>query len=174
MYLKCRYEEFDNLPNVFFKTWNMQVSVTVLTKLFMYSTGNLLLDHLWNYRVLNRRLSLLLWNTAMPRLGPATRSNIIGRLLAGKSQTEVDRQFNIHQNTISGLFSGRSVMAWAAISYNRRISLVHIQGNLTAQRYRDNFLQPHVLNVIDRQREMLQWDNARFHTARVTMDFLTA
>ena len=50
--------------------------------------------------VLNRRLSLLLWNVAMPRLYPATRNNIIDRLQAGKSQSEVVRQFNIHQNTI--------------------------------------------------------------------------
>ena len=64
-------------------------------------------------------------------------------------------------------------MMWAAISCNHRTNLVRVQGNLTAQRYRDNILQPHMLNVIDRQREILQQDNDRPHTARVAMDCLT-
>jgi hypothetical protein len=44
--------------------------------------------------------------------------------------------------------------------------------NLTAMRYRDEILQPHLMHVIDRQRELFQQDNARPHTARVTMDYL--
>ena len=60
----------------------------------------------------------------------------------------------------------------AAISYNRRTNIVRVQGNLTTQRYRDNIFQPHMLNAIDRQREMLQQNNVRTHTARVTMDVL--
>jgi DNA invertase Pin-like site-specific DNA recombinase len=36
----------------------------------------------------------------MPRLGPATRNNVIDRLQAGQSQTEVARQFNVQQSTI--------------------------------------------------------------------------
>jgi transposase-like protein len=34
-------------------------------------------------------------------MDPATRSNVIGRLQPGQSQTEVARQLNFHQNTIS-------------------------------------------------------------------------
>ena len=64
-------------------------------------------------------------------------------------------------------------MVLAAMSYIRRTNVVHVQGNLTAQRYIDDILQPHMLNVIDRQREMFQQDNARPYTARVAMDFLT-
>jgi hypothetical protein len=39
-------------------------------------------------------------------------------------------------------------------------------------RYRDDIVQQHILNVIDRQREIFQQDNARLHTAMETMDFL--
>jgi hypothetical protein len=42
----------------------------------------------------------------------------------------------------------------------------------TAVRYRDEIIQPHLMHVIDRQRELIQQDNARPHTARVTMDYL--
>jgi transposase len=64
-------------------------------------------------------------------------------------------------------------MVWAEISNNRRTNLVRVQGNLTGQCYKDDILQQHILNVIDRQREIFQQDNARLHTARETMDFLT-
>jgi transposase len=33
-------------------------------------------------------------------------------------------------------------------------------------------VQPHLMHVIDRQRELFQQDNARIHTTRVTMDYL--
>ena len=65
-------------------------------------------------------------------------------------------------------------MMWAAISYTNRTDLVHVQGNLTAVLYRDTILQPHLLPVIDVQRQLFQQDNARPHTARATMDFLAA
>jgi hypothetical protein len=40
--------------------------------------------------------------------------------------------------------------------------------NLTAVRY---ILQPHLMHVIDRQKEFFQQDNARPHTAHVAMDY---
>jgi transposase len=49
---------------------------------------------------------------------------------------------------------------------------VHVLGNLTAVRYRDEILQPHLMHVIDRQRELFQQDKSRPHTVRVTMDYL--
>jgi hypothetical protein len=61
---------------------------------------------------------------------------------------------------------------WAAISNDCKTDLVHVPGNLTAVRYRDEILQPHPMHVIDRQRELFQQDNTRLHTARVTMDYL--
>ena len=61
---------------------------------------------------------------------------------------------------------------WAAISNDSKAELVHVPGNLTALRYRDEILQPHLMHVIDRQRELFQQDNARPHTARLAMDYL--
>ena len=59
------------------------------------------------------------------------------------------------------------VMMWAAISNDSKTELVHVLGNLTAVRYRDKILQPHLMHIIARQRELFQQDNARPHTARV-------
>jgi len=71
-----------------------------------------------------------------------------------------------------GSFRGGSVMMWAVISNDRKTDLVHVPGNLTAVRYRDDILQPHLMHVIDRQRELFKQDNTRPHTARVTLDYL--
>jgi len=77
------------------------------------------------------------------------------------------------------LHTGRwMIWRWKRYGVGRNIqqsqtNLVCVQGNLTGQRYRDVILQQHILNVIDRQREIFQQDNARLHTARETMDFLT-
>jgi len=69
-------------------------------------------------------------------------------------------------------FGGGSVIMWAAISNDRKTDLVHVPGNLRAVRYRDEILQPNLMHVIDRQRELFQQDNARPHTVRVTRDYL--
>ena len=69
-------------------------------------------------------------------------------------------------------YGGGSVMMWAAISNDSKTELVHVTGNLTAVRYRDEILQPHLMHVIDRQRELFQKDNARPYTACLTMDYL--
>lgn len=69
-------------------------------------------------------------------------------------------------------FGGGSVMVWGAISYTGRSDLVVVEGNLTAVRYRDEILRPHDLPIMNRHRELYQQDNARPHTARVTMAFL--
>lgn len=58
--------------------------------------------------------------------------------------------------------------------YTGSTNLVHVYSNLTAVRYRDIILQPHVLPAIDVQRELFQRDNARPHIARVTSHFLAA
>ena len=44
-------------------------------------------------------------------------------------------------------------MVWVAISNDRKTDLVHVPGNLTAVRYRDEILQPHLMHVIDCERE---------------------
>ena len=64
-------------------------------------------------------------------------------------------------------FGRGCTMVWAAISnmYNRVANLVRVKWNLTAQWYRDDILQPHMLTLIDWQRVMFQQDNAWSHTA---------
>ena len=62
-------------------------------------------------------------------------------------------------------------MMWGAISYDRKTQLMHITGNLSAARYRDEVLTPHSLPAMNLRRGILQHDNARPHTARATVDF---
>lgn len=69
-------------------------------------------------------------------------------------------------------FGGGSVMVWAGISYTGRTDLVQIHGNLTAQRYCDEIIRPHVIPFMNRQNVIFQHDNARPHTARLTTAFL--
>jgi hypothetical protein len=40
-------------------------------------------------------------------------------------------------------------MMWGAISYARKTQLVHIHGNLSAARYRDDVLTPHMLPAMN-------------------------
>jgi hypothetical protein len=49
---------------------------------------------------------------------------------------------------------------------------MRVQVNLTAQRFRNDILKTHMLNVIDQQMETFQQENIKPHTARVAMDFL--
>jgi hypothetical protein len=65
-------------------------------------------------------------------------------------------------------FIGGSVMMWGAISYARKTQPC----NLSAARYRDEVLTPHILPAMNLRREICQHDNARPHTARATVDFL--
>ena len=67
---------------------------------------------------------------------------------------------------------GGSVMVWGGISHGVKTPLVVIQGNLTAVRYRDQVLMPHVLPLVNAHNFTFQHDNARPHVARVCRDFL--
>ena len=67
---------------------------------------------------------------------------------------------------------GGSVMVWGGISHGVKTPLVVIQGNLTAVRYRDQVLMPHVLPLVNAHNLTFQHDNARPHVARVCRDFL--
>ena len=77
-------------------------------------------------------------------------------------------------------WGGPSVMIWAAIGLNQKLGPVIFQnigpgrGNgVTAQRYIDQALRPHVVPFFARHPEYtFQHDNARPHTARVTVAFL--
>ena len=63
-------------------------------------------------------------------------------------------------------------MVWGGISHGVKTPLVVIQGNLTAVRYRDQVLMPHVLPLVNAHNLTFQHDNARPHVARVCRDFV--
>ena len=69
-------------------------------------------------------------------------------------------------------FGGGSVMVWGGISAEHRTPLVEIEGNLTARRYCDEILVPHVLPYIDVHDGLFQHDNARPHVARISQEVL--
>lgn len=71
-------------------------------------------------------------------------------------------------------FGGGSVMVWGGITATGRTALQLVNGNLTAARYRDEILQPHVIPFIQNHGNnvTLQQDNARPHVARVVQNFL--
>ena len=65
-------------------------------------------------------------------------------------------------------------MVWAAISFDHKSPLVVIEGNMTALRYIAQVLRPTLLPLLAQHRDVItfQQDNARPHTARITMAFL--
>ena len=71
-------------------------------------------------------------------------------------------------------WGGGSVMAWGGISWRHRTPLVVLEGTLTAQRYVDNVLRPVVVPFLRNYADVnvLQQDNARPHSARITQHFL--
>jgi hypothetical protein len=64
------------------------------------------------------------------------------------------------------------MMVWGAISSAQKTQLVHIPGNLSATRYRDEVLTQHMLPAMNLRRDVFQHDNTRPHTACPTVDFL--
>lgn len=69
---------------------------------------------------------------------------------------------------------GGSVMVWGGIANGYRTPLVVIDGNLTARKYRENVLAPHVVPLLRTHGVIttLQQDNARPHVARENIQFL--
>ena len=63
-------------------------------------------------------------------------------------------------------------MVWGGISHGLKPQLVVNDGNLTAARYRDEILRPHVIPVLQQHNLTLQQDYARPHVARICQVFL--
>ena len=66
---------------------------------------------------------------------------------------------------------GGGVTVWGAISNTCRSQLVRVQGNLTTAQYIQDILQPHVLPLMGTPGAVFQQDNARPHTARITVAY---
>ena len=73
----------------------------------------------------------------------------------------------------SDRFGGGSLLVWGSIAYNFKSELVFIDGSLTALKYRDNVLVPHVIPAIRQRALTFQQDNARPHVAHICLDLLT-
>ena len=58
-------------------------------------------------------------------------------------------------------------MVWGGISHGLKSQSVVIDGNLTAARYRDKILLPHVIPFLQQHNLTLQQDNARPRVARI-------
>ena len=64
-------------------------------------------------------------------------------------------------------FGGWSVMVWGGIMGRRKTNLIVVQGNLTAQGYINQILQPEAVPCLQRHgSSILMDDNARPHFAR--------
>ena len=64
-------------------------------------------------------------------------------------------------------------MVWGRISWRHKTQLIVVDGNLTAHRYIDEILEPEVVPFLHNNGDvtLFQQDNARAHSARLTMDF---
>ena len=65
-------------------------------------------------------------------------------------------------------------MVWGGICHRHKTPLVFVEGNLTADRYRNVILVPHVVPFVQRHNVIFQQENARCHVARVNNAFLAA
>ena len=70
-------------------------------------------------------------------------------------------------------FGGGSVMVWGGIMGKRKTNLIVVQGNLNAQGYINQILQPKAVPFLQRHGPaILMHDNARPHVARICRLFL--
>ena len=73
-------------------------------------------------------------------------------------------------------FGGGGVTVWGCFSFDCKLDLYVLDGNLTGQKYRDNVLAPRVVPHFDNHaltdRPMFMDDNARPHSSRIVQHFL--
>ena len=70
---------------------------------------------------------------------------------------------------------GGSVVVWAVIMGRRKINLIVVQGNLNAQGYINQILQPEAVPFLQRYGPaILMHDNARPHFSRICRQFLNS
>jgi hypothetical protein len=69
------------------------------------------------------------------------------------------------------LFGGGGVTVWGCFSFDCKLDLYALDGNLTGQKYRDNVLAPRIVPYFDNHaladKSMFMEDNARPHIARI-------
>ena len=89
----------------------------------------------------------------------------------GRMRVYRRRHERFHPQCISQASDRRGVMVWGAISTTGRSQLVTVRGNLTAQRYINDVLQPHLFPFVQQHLGPLifQQDNAPAHRAIIIL-----
>ena len=124
----------------------------------------------FNWSMLHRRWTLHQWGTVI--FSDESRFYLErhdGRLRVYRRQNEM-----LDPTCIAQANRSRSVMVWGAISSTLTSILVVVPGNLNANRYINDILQPHLLPFIQQHNRgmIFQHDNAPAHRAHATRDFL--
>ena len=100
------------------------------------------------------------------------------RPTVGRARVWRQRNTSFQDNHVLGTtaFGGGGVTVWGCFSFDCKLDLYVLDGNLTGQIYRDNVLAPRVVPHFDNQsladRPMFMDDNARPHRARIVQHFL--
>ena len=96
----------------------------------------------------------------------------------GRARVWRQRNTSFQDNHILGTtaFGGRGVTVWGCFSFDCKLDLYVLDGNLTDQKYRDNVLAPRVVPHFDNRaladRPMFMDDNARPNRTRIVQHFL--
>jgi hypothetical protein len=96
----------------------------------------------------------------------------------GHARVWRQRNISFQDNHILGTtaFGGGGVTVWGCFSFDCKLDLHVLDGNLTGQKYRDKVLAPHVVPHFDNHaladRPMFMDDNPRPHRARIVQHFL--
>ena len=105
-------------------------------------------------------------------------SRFLLRPTEGRAKTWRQRNTSFQDNHILGTtaFWGVCVTGWGCFSFDCKLDLYVLDGNLTVQKYRDNVLAPRVVPHFDNHaladRPMFMDDNARLHRARIVQHLL--
>jgi transposase len=100
-------------------------------------------------------------------------SRFLLRPTDGRARVWRQRNTSFQDNHILGTtaFGGGGVTVWGCFSFDCKLDLYVLDGNLTGQKYRDNVFAPRVVPHFDNHaladRPMFMDDNARPHRARI-------
>ena len=118
---------------------------------------------------LHRKMTMRQWN----RVIFSDESRFLIAPHGGRSRIYRRRNEHYFPQCISEASDKRSVMVWGAISSTGRSKLVIVNGNLIAQRYINDILQPHLVPFANQRHGLVfQHDNAPTHRVNVTLNFL--
>lgn len=126
-----------------------------------------------NWATIHRRWTQRQWNNVL--FTDESRFNLEtsdGRQRVWRRRGE---RYDVQNVVQRDRYGGGSIMVWGGIGRNGKTDLITVRGTLTADRYCAQIVQP-VIVPYTRQRPglIVQQDNARPHTARLTMNMFNA